>query len=68
MLGSNTHMNSVIRVNRDRLKKNFESICSTIGPHSMVLPVIKSDAYGHGAFEVARTLLKAGAQRFAVAS
>ena len=68
MLGSNTHMNSVIRVNRDRLKKNFESICSTIGPYSMVLPVIKSDAYGHGAFEVARALLKAGAQRFAVAS
>lgn len=30
------------------------------------MPVIKSDAYGHGLVPVARMLAEAGAQRFAV--
>lgn len=37
-----------------------------LGPAEKLLPVIKSDAYGHGLAEVAQTLAQAGAQRFAV--
>tara|TARA_Y100000588_G_C14274032_1_gene933576 strand:+ start:1424 stop:2527 length:1104 start_codon:yes stop_codon:yes gene_type:complete len=61
-------MNSVVRINRDQLKKNFHSICTAAGPESTVLPVIKRNGYGHGAVEIARILIDAGAQRFAVAS
>ena len=61
-------MNSVARINREHLQNNFRSICTVAGPGSTVLPVIKRNGYGHGAVEVARTLIDAGAQRFAVAS
>ncbi|MBO4301313.1 MAG: alanine racemase [Desulfovibrio sp.] len=37
-----------------------------LGPASRLMPVIKSDAYGHGLLPVARTLSKAGARKFAV--
>jgi alanine racemase len=36
------------------------------GSDSPLAPVIKSDAYGHGILEIARQLLKVGADRFAV--
>ncbi len=37
------------------------------GPGTAVFPVVKADAYGHGAVPVARRLADAGAERFAVA-
>jgi alanine racemase len=61
-------MNSVARINREHLKNNFQSICAVAGPESTVLPVIKRNGYGHGAVKIARILIDAGAQRFAVAS
>ena len=36
------------------------------GAPEKLMPVLKSDAYGHGLLEVARSLGQAGAQRFAV--
>ena len=61
-------MYSVAHINRRRLRDNFRLICTVAGSGSTVLPVIKGNAYGHGAIEIARTLIEAGAQRFAVAS
>lgn len=44
------------------LRRNF----ARLGDPASIMPVIKSDAYGHGLLPVARTLDQAGAQRFAV--
>ena len=61
-------MRSVARIHRDRLRDNFCAVRAAAGPKAAVLAVIKGDAYGHGAVEVARTLADAGARQFAVAS
>ena len=61
-------MHSVAHIDRGRLRDNFRHICAVAGSGSTVLPVIKGNAYGHGAIEIARTLIEAGAQRFAIAS
>ncbi|NIR14711.1 MAG: alanine racemase, partial [Desulfobacterales bacterium] len=45
---------------------NFREISRIVG-HRPVIAVIKADAYGHGAIELARTLVKAGAYALAVA-
>lgn len=44
------------------IKRNFRRL----GPPHALMPVIKSDAYGHGLVPVAETLEEAGAQRFAI--
>lgn len=44
------------------LKRNF----TRLGEADKLMPVIKSDAYGHGLLPVARALDEAGARRFAV--
>ena len=44
------------------LRRNF----SRLGDPASIMPVIKSDAYGHGLLPVARALGQAGARRFAV--
>ncbi len=44
------------------LRRNF----ARLGEPAALMPVIKSDAYGHGLVPVARALAEAGARRFAV--
>jgi len=39
-----------------------------VGKQVEILPVIKADAYGHGALPIARELIRAGARRAAVAT
>lgn len=52
-------------VDLSRLKKNFETIK---GKCDDVFAVVKANAYGHGATEVAKTLEECGCKKFAVAS
>ena len=47
--------------------RNYQSIVRLAGPGVGVYPVVKADAYGHGAVAVARCLAEEGADRFAVA-
>lgn len=51
-------------VNLKFLRDNFLFLKKSLQPELM--PVIKADAYGHGLLPCARTLLAAGASRFAV--
>ena len=44
------------------LRRNF----ARLGEPGSIMPVVKSDAYGHGLLPVARALDGAGARRFAV--
>lgn len=49
-------------MNLGAIRRNF----AKLGEPSALLPVVKSDAYGHGLVPVAKALAGAGARRFAV--
>lgn len=55
-----------VEVSRAALSRNFRAIQSQVGSDVTVCPVIKSDAYGHGAAECATVLCEAGAKWLAV--
>ncbi|MCL6560941.1 MAG: alanine racemase [Firmicutes bacterium] len=46
---------------------NMQQIRQIVSPQAEIMAVVKADAYGHGAVEVARVVLKNGASRLAVA-
>ena len=54
-------------IDLDILAENIREIRRITSPGAEVMAVVKADAYGHGAIEVARTLLENGASRLAVA-
>jgi alanine racemase len=49
-----------VTIDLGALRHNFFEIKRLAGPHTKVLAVVKSDAYGHGMVPVARTLESAG--------
>ena len=55
-------------VSRGQIARNYRNVCSVVGPGVDVLGVVKADAYGHGAIEVARVLVGEGARWLAVSS
>lgn len=52
----------------DALAHNFKSIRNATDKNAKILCVVKADAYGHGFFEVAKTMQSSGADAFAVAT
>ena len=52
-------------VDLQALGRNYDRIRSLTD--SEIMPIIKADAYGHGAIQVAQALYKKGVQRFGVA-
>lgn len=52
-----------VRIHLDNLRRNYRIFT---GIHDRVIPVIKSDAYGHGLVDVSRALEEEGADTFAV--
>ena len=54
------------RIDLDRIRLNYRAIRSHAGAHA-VIPVIKANAYGHGAVAVARAIEPLGPAMFAVA-
>jgi len=57
---------TVAQINLNHLLYNIRQIQKKTSP-AKVIPVIKADAYGHGAVPVAKHLVKAGFEMFAVA-
>ena len=53
---------SLCHIDLGAIRRNF----GRMGQPQALMPVIKSDAYGHGLVPVARVLAEAGARRFAV--
>ncbi|MGA1996154.1 MAG: alanine racemase [Bryobacteraceae bacterium] len=53
-------------ISRERIARNYRNVCTVVGADVAVAGVIKADAYGHGALEVARTLVAEGASWLAV--
>lgn len=59
---------SWMEVSRARIAANFRAVCEAVGPGVEVVPVVKADAYRHGAVEVSRVLEREGARWLAVSS
>jgi len=57
-----------MEVSRARIAANFRAVCEAVGPGVEVVPVVKADAYRHGAVEVSRVLEREGARWLAVSS
>lgn len=59
---------SWVEVSRSQIAANFNAIRKVVGPRVEVMPVVKADAYRHGAIEVSRTLEEQGARWLAVSN
>lgn len=59
---------TVAVVDRSALRGNFAEARKRVAGNVTLLAVVKADAYGHGATEVARVLEKEGAKAFGVAT
>ena len=59
---------SWVEVSRAQIGANFDSIRQTVGANVEVMPVVKADAYRHGAVEVSRVLEERGARWLAVSN
>ena len=57
-----------LAVDLDRLRDNLVALRALVPAGTRVDPVVKADAYGHGAVPVARSLEAAGADGFGVAT
>ncbi len=59
---------SWVEVSRQRIADNFGAIRGAVGATVEVMPVVKADAYRHGAVEVSRVLEANGARWLAVSN
>jgi alanine racemase len=59
---------SFVLISREQIARNYRNVCSVVGPNVTVAGVVKADAYGHGALEVARVLIAEGVKWLAVSS
>ncbi len=53
-------------IDLDAIAENVRNLKAHVGQGTMLMAVVKANAYGHGAVPVARAALKAGADRLAV--
>jgi len=54
-------------VNLKAIASNVREVKARVGPHVKIMAVVKADAYGHGAVEVAKVASQAGADWLGVA-
>lgn len=55
-------------INLKNLTHNIEEIKKRVHKDTTIVGIIKADGYGHGSFEVAKTLLESGVTTFGVAT
>jgi alanine racemase len=61
-------MRSWVEVSRSRIRENFRAVRALVGKAAEIMPVVKADAYRHGAIEVSRVLESEGAGWLAVSN
>jgi len=59
---------SWVEISLKQIAANFQAVRDVVGPGVEVMPVVKADAYRHGAIEVSRTLTSVGAGWLAVSN
>lgn len=57
-----------IHINLQAIQSNIKRLKETLPKHTNIMAVVKANAYGHGAIEVANAALQAGASYLAVAT
>ena len=67
-LTSDYYDRSCVEISLDALRHNFKEIRKVADPKAGILAVVKADAYGHGAYETATTLLECGAAGLCLAT
>ena len=55
------------QIDLDAAAYNMQHIRQAVGPDTLITSVVKANAYGHGAVELAKVFLENGADRLAVA-
>jgi len=55
-------------ISREQIARNYGSVRAAAGSGVAVMAVVKADAYGHGAVEVARVVIASGVEWLAVSS
>src|SRR5215475_12506491 len=61
-------MRSWVEVSLRQIRANYRAVADLVGPNVEVMPVVKADAYRHGAVEVSRALVQEGATWLAVSN
>jgi alanine racemase len=61
-------MRSWVEVSRSRIRENYRAVRALVGDAAEIMPVVKADAYRHGAIEVSRILESEGATWLAVSN
>lgn len=61
-------MRSWVEVSLGRIRANFRAVRDVVGNAADIMPVVKADAYRHGAIEVSRALVAEGAGWLAVSN
>ncbi len=56
-----------VEVNLDNIKFNLNQVKKNVPEETLIMAVVKADAYGHGVLPVAEAAVEAGADRLAVA-
>ncbi len=56
-----------VEIDLDRIAHNMREIKKCLKPDVRLMGVVKADAYGHGAYEIAKTILENGAEQLSVA-
>ena len=64
---SDFYRDTWVEVNLDAITHNVLSMKKHIGEQVDIIAVVKANGYGHGAVQVAKTALDAGASMLAVA-
>lgn len=59
---------SYVEISLSQLASNYHSIAATLPPQTLMMPVVKANAYGHGAIPVAHKMVECGARWLAVSS
>ncbi|NMA54510.1 MAG: alanine racemase [Firmicutes bacterium] len=57
-----------VEVDLKKIQLNLQAVKKLVGPKVKLMAVVKANAYGHGAVEVAQAVIKAGAECLAVAT
>ena len=57
-----------VEISRSRIAANYRAVRDAVGPRTEIIGVVKANAYGHGAVEVASVLAAEGAKWLAVSS
>ncbi len=57
-----------VEISRSRIAANYRAVRDAVGPETQIIGVVKANAYGHGAVEVAGVLAAEGAKWLAVSS